>query len=256
MRLHKTKKLKKLKGNRFGKDYIVGDIHGCYNTLISLLNKADFNPDQDRLISVGDLIDRGPDSPKCLSLLNEPYFYAVKGNHETMYCQMVYGDHTWFNLDQYWDARNGGDWSMDWFNSQSVDLKYWADRLFKLPYVIEVGGISNVAPFWVVHAELWSRDKPLVPQNLGEFLDTATTNDLSVLQWSRQLAKNGRLPYSNFFPGPIYCGHTPVVKAPYTLCGHVNIDGGAGKYAGNPNMPANMVLYCHNTGETWIEATD
>lgn len=255
MRLHKIKKLKKLKGNRFGKDFVVGDIHGCYDTLMSLLNKADFDPDQDRLFSVGDLIDRGPDSIKCLSLLNEPYFYAVKGNHETMFCQMVNGDHTWFNIDQYWDARNGGDWTEEWFEDNAPDLKYWRDRLSRLPYVIEVSGISNISPYWVVHAELWCRDKPLLPQNLSDFLDNATTNDLSALQWSRQLSKHKKLPYENFFPGPIYCGHTPISsRRPNVVCGHMNLDGGAGKSAGQ-NAPANMMLYCHNTNQLWVEAT-
>jgi serine/threonine protein phosphatase 1 len=80
----KPKMIKKLKNNTVGKDYFVGDIHGCYEQLMEALVKIKFNPDVDRLISVGDLVDRGADSVKCLNLLKEPWFHAVSGNHEDM----------------------------------------------------------------------------------------------------------------------------------------------------------------------------
>ena len=41
------------------KTLVIGDIHGCFQTLKALIAKA--GP-VDQIISVGDLIDRGPDS--------------------------------------------------------------------------------------------------------------------------------------------------------------------------------------------------
>jgi serine/threonine protein phosphatase 1 len=40
---------------------IVGDIHGCFDELIRLVDRADIGP-EDLIVSVGDLVDRGPRS--------------------------------------------------------------------------------------------------------------------------------------------------------------------------------------------------
>ncbi|MDE2337547.1 MAG: metallophosphoesterase [Alphaproteobacteria bacterium] len=71
--------------NTQGRDFIVGDIHGAYDLLRGCLKKAGFDPSKDRLISVGDLIDRGPRSPDCLWFLRQPWFFAVRGNHEQIF---------------------------------------------------------------------------------------------------------------------------------------------------------------------------
>jgi predicted MPP superfamily phosphohydrolase len=61
---------------------VVGDIHGCYDELISLLDKVGFGAD-DRLVSVGDLITKGPKSREVLDLfIKEPRLTAVLGNHD------------------------------------------------------------------------------------------------------------------------------------------------------------------------------
>ena len=39
---------------------IVGDVHGCLDELLLLLDRLHFDPASDVLISVGDLVDRGP----------------------------------------------------------------------------------------------------------------------------------------------------------------------------------------------------
>lgn len=74
----------KLDGRNWRHIWIAGDIHGCYQWLMDELARRNFIPAQDLLISVGDLIDRGPDSIKCLELMRENWFYAVRGNHEQM----------------------------------------------------------------------------------------------------------------------------------------------------------------------------
>ena len=80
--------IQKLPSNQLGKDYIVGDLHGCFSLLERLMKEVSFNKNHDRLFSVGDLIDRGPESLRCLQLLSEPWFYAVKGNHEDMFLEL------------------------------------------------------------------------------------------------------------------------------------------------------------------------
>lgn len=64
--------------------YAVGDVQGCLDPLEALLNKVDFNPSIDLLISAGDLINRGPQSLAtlrfCMKLGNA--FKMVLGNHD------------------------------------------------------------------------------------------------------------------------------------------------------------------------------
>lgn len=70
---------------------IIGDIHGCYTELLELLTKINFSP-EDILISVGDIVDRGPDSEKVVDFFKStPNAYVVFGNHERKICKIIEG---------------------------------------------------------------------------------------------------------------------------------------------------------------------
>ncbi len=61
---------------------VIGDIHGCYDELQSLLDKAGL-AENDSIISVGDCVDRGPDTPAVLNFFQEkPNAFLIMGNHE------------------------------------------------------------------------------------------------------------------------------------------------------------------------------
>lgn len=64
--------------------YAVGDIQGCYDPLRRLLDKAGFEPARDQLWSVGDFINRGPQSLETLRFLKGlgASFTGVLGNHD------------------------------------------------------------------------------------------------------------------------------------------------------------------------------
>lgn len=68
--------------NPKGRDLIVGDLHGCRETLDRALDEANFDPAADRLFACGDLVDRGPDSLGMLELIGQPWFFPAMGNHE------------------------------------------------------------------------------------------------------------------------------------------------------------------------------
>ena len=70
--------------NAEGRDFLVGDLHGHRGLFESELDDLGFDPACDRVFSVGDLIDRGPESLATLRLIEEPWFHAVLGNHELM----------------------------------------------------------------------------------------------------------------------------------------------------------------------------
>ena len=61
---------------------VVGDIHGCYDELVSLLEVVGLGAD-DRLVAVGDLITKGPKSREVLELFQtDSRFLSVLGNHD------------------------------------------------------------------------------------------------------------------------------------------------------------------------------
>ncbi|WP_114416307.1 metallophosphoesterase [Marinospirillum perlucidum] len=95
--------------NTRGRDFVVGDLHGYFQSLEEALARVDFNPQQDRLFAVGDLIDRGPDSLLCLNLLHQPWFFSVQGNHERFLLRSLQGD---LEARRIWLA-NGGRWSLE-----------------------------------------------------------------------------------------------------------------------------------------------
>ncbi len=63
--------------------FVIGDVHGCYETLMALLDKIDFSPQSDKLCFVGDLVNRGPKSLKVLEFIYSLPNYAITlGNHD------------------------------------------------------------------------------------------------------------------------------------------------------------------------------
>lgn len=68
----------------FRKVFVCGDIHGCFPLLDQALIEAGYNASHDALLSVGDLVDRGPHSAMARGFLARPNVWAVCGNHENM----------------------------------------------------------------------------------------------------------------------------------------------------------------------------
>src|SRR6476646_4599770 len=64
-----------------GRTVIVGDVHGCRRELELLLEAVGF-AGGDRLVFVGDLIARGPDSLGVLDVARGEGAIVVRGNHE------------------------------------------------------------------------------------------------------------------------------------------------------------------------------
>ncbi|MBR3019139.1 MAG: serine/threonine protein phosphatase [Clostridia bacterium] len=70
------------------RDILIGDIHGCRGAYLALLNRLSPDPARDRLILLGDLFDRGPDSWEVFQAVREQEktfgdrFIMLRGNHE------------------------------------------------------------------------------------------------------------------------------------------------------------------------------
>mgnify|MGYP006094088527 CR=1 FL=1 len=64
--------------------WVIGDVHGHILTLKSLIKKLEMS-EGDKLVSLGDLIDRGADSAAVLRLfLENPNYHLIRGNHEDL----------------------------------------------------------------------------------------------------------------------------------------------------------------------------
>lgn len=63
--LHEVNLYSRIDGSGYRNIWVVGDLHGCCTLLMNELHRVDFDPTQDLLISVGDLIDRGTENVEC-----------------------------------------------------------------------------------------------------------------------------------------------------------------------------------------------
>lgn len=74
----------------------IGDIHGCSAALDAVLDEVAPGPD-DLVVTLGDYIDRGPDSrgviERLLSLRKETELVSILGNHEEMLLSILDGHH-------------------------------------------------------------------------------------------------------------------------------------------------------------------
>ena len=61
--------------------WIIGDVHGCYDTLVALIKKL---PNNAEIVFVGDLVDKGENSKKVIKLIRKKGYLCVLGNHEDM----------------------------------------------------------------------------------------------------------------------------------------------------------------------------
>lgn len=157
--------------------FVVGDIHGCYTQLKDKLKDIGFNTNTDLLISVGDLVDRGTENEKCIGLLNEHWFVAIKGNHEDFCYKGMMDDSIKFYHRM---SNNGGDW---FYNLPEDLMEHIGRRVNQLPVMLEVAYRGR--KFGFVHADLpledWELAKEMLTQN--DYIDGRHFEDY--LLWSR-----------------------------------------------------------------------
>jgi bis(5'-nucleosyl)-tetraphosphatase (symmetrical) len=134
---------------------VIGDVHGCLVEFNSLLEKLNYNPNEDRVILVGDLIDRGPDSKGVLKRARQLKLECVMGNHEHKFLKWYKTFGT--KVDVY-------DTHAHYKEFEQEDIDY----IFKMPAYIQVGN------FIIAHAGV----KPGVP------IDKQSKNDLLYLRYT------------------------------------------------------------------------
>lgn len=68
---------------------IIGDVHGCADELDELLAAVDIDPQSDRIIFIGDLVNKGPKSRAVYERFRELNAMAILGNHELRLLQQA-----------------------------------------------------------------------------------------------------------------------------------------------------------------------
>lgn len=183
MKLNVIKKLKVISNNDGGIDYFVGDIHGNYSLLIEQLKQLSFDFKNDRLFAIGNIIDCGNESEKCLELLIEPWFHSTLGMHEYLFLQSFETPELLQNL-----IMNGGGWMYKWLNKPET-LVAWAHLIrIKMPLTMNViTKYGNITIFHSGESELLEElenkimEKPLFFSNKLHVNTLQSTGMLSIM---------------------------------------------------------------------------
>ncbi len=72
-------------------DFVYGDSQGDLDGLQGLLKTAGWNPDKHRVFSIGDNVDRGPQSKEMLDFMQQYGIHSIMGNHDWKHVR--YGEH-------------------------------------------------------------------------------------------------------------------------------------------------------------------
>lgn len=206
---------KRFERNQYGRDFVVGDIHGCFDKLEEALEAVGFDKRWDRLFSVGDIIDRGPQSESAVYyVMQERWFHAIKGNHEQMLIDALNPDYPNAAGNH---CQNGGMW---FYGLPTVEQQCIALVLDDLPLAIEVETDRGLVG--IVHAEVphcnWNEFKSLYADNKEHFETVAL--------WARsRLARGTTREVVGI--DHVYVGHSSVEK-PLTLGNVTYIDTGLG----------------------------
>jgi serine/threonine protein phosphatase 1 len=252
--------LKTFEPNNDGRDFVIGDLHGSLACFENLLENLAFDSTKDRMFSVGDLVDRGPDSLGCLALLRKPWFHAVLSNHEQMMLEAFRGGY----MGQFW-FQNGGMWGAEaWNVSRALEAKE-AGRVEHMPLISDedmelidlLTFVENLPfmitinrpdgkKFHVIHAELPPgnviTDEILSDGQKVHALATKQNGDGDSFLWGRHLfydfyradlsnrekiirtlkLRNGTAVFNDKL-SHIISGHT-IMQRPVTIVGQTNID--------------------------------
>ncbi len=185
-----------------GRLLAIGDIHGCLDQLRDLIRQINLQP-EDRIVFLGDYIDRGPDSAGVVEYLLEleqhcPRCVFLRGNHEQMFLEVLSGGEPTMFL------HNGGDKTLQSYRSREL----WPLPEEHRRFFSGLDCLYETADFIFVHAGL----RPGIP--VHEQLEQD-------LLWIRH-----EFIDSNYDWGKtVVFGHTPLAE-PYCANRRIGLDTG------------------------------
>ena len=184
-----------------GKLWAVGDIHGCYNLLMTRLKEIGFDFESDLLVAVGDLVDRGTQNIECIELLSKPWFTSVRGNHEDL-CIGGLHDEAYKRCH----ISNGG----EWFYMLDGQAMYNIAKTFaELPVVLEIS--YNGKKFGFVHGHIEENNWDEFKASFAENQRGRAASDLAM--WGRDRLNEDNKQYTHVKGvHAVIMGHTVTQK--------------------------------------------
>lgn len=198
-----------------GRLFAVGDLHGSYNLLMRRLDEIGFDFENDLLVAVGDLVDRGAQNVECVELLSKPWFTSVRGNHEDL-CTHGLHDESYKRCH----IANGG----EWFYMLDGQAMYNIAKVFaELPVVLEIN--HNGQKFGFVHGHIEQNDWEEFKQSFSEPSRDRAPSDLAM--WGRERLNPDATQYTHVNGvDAVIMGHT-VTSHPCKRDNCIWIDTGA-----------------------------
>ncbi len=167
--------------------YLIGDVQGCDEALGRLLARLDFSPSRDRLVVLGDLVNRGPASLAVLQRLAALGNAAVclLGNHDLHLLAVAHGARGLHRGDTFADVL------------QAPDAPHWLSWLAHQPLAhLEAGWLcvhAGVVPQWTTQDVLQLAQEVqglLQSAELGRFMHQMYGNEPA--RWSADLTGDAR----------------------------------------------------------------
>ena len=181
--------------------YAIGDLQGCYDSLLRLLDKLKFDKTKDKLWFAGDLVNRGSDSLATLRFVKSlgDNAITVLGNHDLHLLAIAHGVKTTrsSDLQKILDAEDRDELLL-WLSTRPL-LHYDS----KLNYMLTHAGVY---PYWTLaQAQKSARElEHVLKNNLDEFLNNMYGNKPDI--WDESLTGFERLRFiCNCFTRMRFC---------------------------------------------------
>ena len=119
--------------------YVIGDVQGCYSELQARVKKIKFNPNKDKIIFAGDLVNRGHQSLEVMEfcMRHKGSIKAVLGNHDFYLLYLIEHQKKNKSLKKVLDSKN---------------IQKYHSWLKKLPLLLEIKIKETKETFWISHA--------------------------------------------------------------------------------------------------------
>ncbi|HBS26352.1 MAG TPA: diadenosine tetraphosphatase [Gammaproteobacteria bacterium] len=183
--------------------YAIGDIQGCMDELLRLLERIQYDPAKDQLWFVGDIVNRGPKSLQSLRFVANPDNNAITvlGNHDLNLLAVSEGVRTVKRHDTLNDILNADD---------AADLLQWLRQQPLLHHDKNLKAVmvhAGFAPQWKLkHAKKYAKEveSVLAGPSYREFLHAMYGNKPN--KWKKSLQGMERLRFiTNAFTRIRYC---------------------------------------------------